>query len=273
MPSHSSRITARPSHRARIAMCACALFLGACNSDTSIAPEQPAPVPQPTPVASITLPSATMDMSLGSTRRVVATLRDANGALLADRPLDWSSADAAILRVSPAGHLTAIAPGSTVITARLGALAATMRVSVNSVVGGTSYTVTTVDGRALPAIVDVERIALGDGRVVDLLTRLESGIVHLEDRYEVVLQLVGIERELVNGRIEHREVGRTVAYDRGAATWNFLDATAVLASTQVGNLQHTFAPVPRGPQVNFRLSGTATTLQLGLTRPMTPAQP
>jgi hypothetical protein len=254
-------------------MLACALLLGACGADAPAAPEQPAPGTPPAPVASITFTGATMDLPLGSTRRIVATLRDAQGRVLADRPLDWSSADAAILRVSPAGQLTAIAPGNTVITARLGALAASMRVTVNSVVGGTSYVVTTVDGRALPAIVDVERLELPNGRVVDLLTRLESGIVHLEDRYEVVLQFIGIERELINGRIEHREVGRTMEYDRGRATWNFLDATAVLESTQIGNFRHTFTPVPSGSQVNFRLSGSATTLQLGLAVQTSPAQP
>lgn len=246
-------------------MAAGALLLGACSNDAPSAPEHPAPIESP--VASITFSATSMELSLGSRRRIVATLRDADGRVLADRPLEWTSADAAVLRVSPAGQLTAIAPGNVAVSARLGALVATMRVNVSSVVGGTRYAVTTVDGRALPTVVEVDRIELGNGRVVELLTRLESGFVHLEDGYEVVLQFVGIEREYINGRAEYREVGRTVEYDRGQATWNFLDATAVLESTRTGSLRHTFAPKgTHGQQVAYRLSGSASTLQLGLTR-------
>jgi len=246
-------------------------LLGACTNDAPSAPEQP--VPDNRPVASITFGEPATQLSLGSIRRLVPTLRDADGHVLPDRPLEWSSADETVLRVSPAGRLTAIAPGQVQVTARAGVVSAAIAVTVRSAVGGTRYAVSAVDGRALPTIIETERLDLGGGRVVDLLTRLESGLVHLEDDYEVALQLVVIEREIINGRVEHREVGRLIEYDSGRASWNFLDATAVLKSTRVGNLQHTVASDNAGQRVDYRLSGTATVLRLGLTLPAATAQP
>lgn len=144
---------------------------------------------------------------------------------------------------------------------------------------GTAYQVTSVDGRPLPAIVDIARITLDDGRVIDILTRLDSGIVHLGDRYEVTLHLAGIEREEIDGRIVHRDIGRTREYDRGEAIWNFLDATARLESAYIGGLTHAFLSLDNGtdndadngahggPHIRFRFAGTDHRVNLGLTLP------
>ena len=144
---------------------------------------------------------------------------------------------------------------------------------------GTAYQVTSVDGRVLPAIVDVARLTLDDGRVIDILTRLDSGIVHLGDRYEVTLHLAGIEREEIDGRVVHRDIGRTREYDRGEATWNFLDATARLESAYIGGLTHAFLSLNNGtdndagngahngPHIRFRFAGTDHRVNLGLTLP------
>ena len=69
------------------------------------------------PVATVAL-SPTLDtVGVGETSQLTATTRDAGGATLTGRPIVFTAADSRIAAVSSSGLVTAIAPGSTVISA------------------------------------------------------------------------------------------------------------------------------------------------------------
>ena len=73
-------------------------------------------VPKP-PVASVslTLPSSTL--LTGQTQHGIATPRDASGAALMDRAVTWQSANQLVATVDATGMISAVAPGTDVITA------------------------------------------------------------------------------------------------------------------------------------------------------------
>ena len=82
------------------------------------------------PVASVTLQPSSATLQRGKTVTLVPTLKDAGGATLADRLVDWKSSDASIATVSPAGLVTAVTIGSATITATSEGKSATAAVSV-----------------------------------------------------------------------------------------------------------------------------------------------
>ena len=69
------------------------------------------------PVASVVVSPSSATVQVGSTTQLSATLRDANGNLLSDRTVYWSSANTAVATVSPSGTVTAVAEGTARITA------------------------------------------------------------------------------------------------------------------------------------------------------------
>ena len=70
----------------------------------------------PAPVANITIQPNGGSLPAGGTMQFVATPRDAAGAALAGRRIEWRSSNDAIATVSASGLLTAISPGSVTIT-------------------------------------------------------------------------------------------------------------------------------------------------------------
>src|SRR5439155_18385142 len=58
-----------------------------------------------------------LSMTVGQTTQLIATARDANGAVLTGRPVSWSSSNTAIAAVSAQGVVTAVIAGNTTITA------------------------------------------------------------------------------------------------------------------------------------------------------------
>ena len=70
----------------------------------------------PMPVATIVLSASDRSLLVGARDTLTATTRAANGATLADRPIVWSSANAAIASVAN-GIVTAVSPGTTTISA------------------------------------------------------------------------------------------------------------------------------------------------------------
>jgi Bacterial surface proteins containing Ig-like domains len=72
----------------------------------------------PVPVASVTVAAPATALVAGTSVTLTATTRDASGAVLTGRTVTWSSATPAVATVVAAtGVVTAVAPGSAVITA------------------------------------------------------------------------------------------------------------------------------------------------------------
>jgi uncharacterized protein YjdB len=63
---------------------------------------------------SLTIPSS---LVAGQTARAIATPKDASGAALTDRPVTWYTSSASIASVSDSGMISAVAPGTAVVSA------------------------------------------------------------------------------------------------------------------------------------------------------------
>jgi hypothetical protein len=73
--------------------------------------------PPPAPVATVTASLASSALTVGQTTQATAVALDAGGAVLADRPVTWSSLNPAIATVSTSGLVTAVAAGTVAIRA------------------------------------------------------------------------------------------------------------------------------------------------------------
>ncbi|HEV8217510.1 MAG TPA: Ig-like domain-containing protein [Gemmatimonadaceae bacterium] len=69
------------------------------------------------PVASVAVTPNPLSMSVGQTTGLTALLRDDAGNLLSGRPVEWSSSNTGVATISSSGSLTAVAAGTTTITA------------------------------------------------------------------------------------------------------------------------------------------------------------
>lgn len=88
------------------------------------------PVTVTVPVASLTLSPDSLLLALGDTRPFTAVVRDAAGAVLAGRPVSWSSSAPAIATVAADGRVTGVAAGRALVIARSEARADTAPVTV-----------------------------------------------------------------------------------------------------------------------------------------------
>jgi len=86
-----------------------------------------------TPVATITLNPTETEMSGGATKQITATLRDANGNVVGNRTINWSSSNPARATVSSDGTVTANpVDGSVTITASVEGKSATASVGIHT---------------------------------------------------------------------------------------------------------------------------------------------
>lgn len=69
------------------------------------------------PVGSVVVSPSRTSLIVGATEQLTATVRDANGVTVTDRPVTWESSDASVARVSTTGLVTAVNEGSATITA------------------------------------------------------------------------------------------------------------------------------------------------------------
>jgi uncharacterized protein YjdB len=69
------------------------------------------------PTVSIIIAPASASLAVGGTQQLTATLKDAAGNVLENRPVFWSSSDPAVATVTASGLVTAIAAGSATISA------------------------------------------------------------------------------------------------------------------------------------------------------------
>ncbi|HEX9382507.1 MAG TPA: Ig-like domain-containing protein, partial [Gemmatimonadaceae bacterium] len=69
-----------------------------------------------TPVASVSV-TVPATLAAGQTARAIATPKDANGTALTGRPVLWYSSSGSIASVSDSGIISAVAPGTAVVSA------------------------------------------------------------------------------------------------------------------------------------------------------------
>lgn len=69
------------------------------------------------PVASVQVTPTNDSVPVGQTLLMTATLRDADGEVLSGRTITWHSHDDPVASVNPAGLVTGLEPGETVVAA------------------------------------------------------------------------------------------------------------------------------------------------------------
>ena len=69
-----------------------------------------------TPVASVSI-TVPVSLAAGQTARATASPKDANGVVLSDRPVTWFTSSASIASVSDSGVISAVAPGTALVSA------------------------------------------------------------------------------------------------------------------------------------------------------------
>ena len=103
----------------------------ATNTATSEDKSGSAPITVfPAPVASLTLTALQSSLTVGSSTQATAIVRSANGQVLADRVIAWSSSAPSVASVSSTGVILAIAPGVASISAASDGRAASIAMSV-----------------------------------------------------------------------------------------------------------------------------------------------
>ena len=101
-------------------------LLPACGDDGEDLPTGPEAV------AVVTVETPTGTIAVGQALQLTATTLDADGNILDDRPIAWSSADEAVATVSEAGLVTGQGPGETEITATSEGVADGVTITVSS---------------------------------------------------------------------------------------------------------------------------------------------
>jgi uncharacterized protein YjdB len=80
--------------------------------------------------ASIDLTPTNLSLVVGDSAKLLAVVRDASGAVLADRAVSWSSSNPAIAAVSSSGWVTAVGVGSGTVNAQVDGVTAATSVTV-----------------------------------------------------------------------------------------------------------------------------------------------
>jgi uncharacterized protein YjdB len=86
----------------------------------------------PRRVASVVIVPTTATIVTGNTVQLTATTRDASGATLAGRAINWSSSNTSFASVSGDGLVTGVAPGAVTITASSEGKSGTATITVNA---------------------------------------------------------------------------------------------------------------------------------------------
>jgi Tol biopolymer transport system component/uncharacterized protein YjdB len=152
-------MTRTPRPRSFTALAAAALLAAACSDR--------APAPGPVPVAAVQLSRTQHGLVPGETVQLSATPRAADGAALADRPVQWRSTRDAVATVSAQGLVTARGAGTATIVASSGGREAHAAVTVTAPAPGAVASLTMV-----PADVAVP---VGQPRRVEVLARDAHG--------------------------------------------------------------------------------------------------
>jgi uncharacterized protein YjdB len=87
----------------------------------------------PTPVATVRLSTTHRSMFVGELAQLTADPLDADGRVLANRPVEWSTSDPAIATVTQGGLVTALGVGGAIITASAEGKSAVASITVSAV--------------------------------------------------------------------------------------------------------------------------------------------
>ena len=105
-----------PSLVARLALLTMTISCGDAPTQ-AVGPVDPEVPPVPPAVVSITLDATDVTIEEGEDRQLVATARDASGAVIPGIGISWISNDGATVTVSPLGRISAVRTGTATITA------------------------------------------------------------------------------------------------------------------------------------------------------------
>ena len=108
---------------------ACIVWGSGCGGDGGT---EPTPPPRETPrPASVTVGPAAIELTaLGATVQLAAEVRDQNGNVMAGTATTWASVDASVATVDRSGLVTAVANGTTTITATAGSVSGSATATV-----------------------------------------------------------------------------------------------------------------------------------------------
>jgi hypothetical protein len=115
----------------------------------------------PAAVVSVELVPSTLTIAKGSTGQLHARLRDAAGNALADRPVDWSSANGQVAAVATNGLAMGVAAGTTLITASIDGRSANATITVTAPVAAPAPTASVAAAAPTPPVAPVDpRLAI-----------------------------------------------------------------------------------------------------------------
>ncbi len=120
---------------AAVALGAIAWAIG-CGDGTTEPPTTEPPTRPSRPAAITVTPTPIQLAALGATVQLRAAVRDQNGQPITGASVTWTSSDAAVATVDPAGLVTAAGNGTATVTATAGAVSATAAVTVAQVATG-----------------------------------------------------------------------------------------------------------------------------------------
>lgn len=87
----------------------------------------------PTPVASVRLSSTHRSLFVGQVTQLTAEPLDANGGLLTNRPVTWTSSNVDVATVTESGLVTGLSPGGTIISATAEGRSAIASITVSAI--------------------------------------------------------------------------------------------------------------------------------------------
>ncbi|MEW5916780.1 MAG: Ig-like domain-containing protein [Gemmatimonadota bacterium] len=143
----------------------CFASVVACGSGAGDAPVDP-PIPPPAAIASISVSPSLLKLTPGATGQLSAEARQANGAVMSDAVVSWTSSAPNVVSVDR-GTVMAIADGSAIITAQSGGHNASATVTVE--------TLYDVDANGVPRFIGRDYIDLSK---ITRVSRFRSGIGH-----------------------------------------------------------------------------------------------
>jgi alpha-tubulin suppressor-like RCC1 family protein len=134
-----ARNSARASrdYKSLITSCLLALCISACGDDTA---------PSPPAVTAVSIAPSTLALVIGGSDRLTATARDAGGAILENRTVSWTSSDPAVATVAADGTVSGINVGSTVVSAAIEGMKASVPVTVSRPTSTATFASVTAGG-------------------------------------------------------------------------------------------------------------------------------
>jgi hypothetical protein len=106
----------------------------------------------PVPVATITVQVPQPQMAIGASQQLTVVMRDAAGLVLTGRPVSWTSSEPSRVAISSTGVVTAVSPGTSIVTAMAEGRAGSASISVAAPSAGLTSLDSTVLSRHLDRI-------------------------------------------------------------------------------------------------------------------------